>query len=123
MPNITDVLTRSKGFLDAFLAEWGIALIVLVVSLGSFGLGRISALEEVRTPVSIYHATEQPAPPAMPLGGQFVAARSGTVYYYPWCSGAQRIAAGNQIWFSSEAAARAAGYAPAKNCKGLSSSN
>ncbi|MBV9159067.1 MAG: hypothetical protein JO019_00515 [Candidatus Kaiserbacteria bacterium] len=53
------------------------------------------------------------------LGGAIVASKSGTTYYYPWCTGATKIGAGNMRYFASEDAAKKAGLHPAKNCKGL----
>ena len=50
--------------------------------------------------------------------GQFVASRNGTKYYAPNCLGARRISDANKVWFATAAAAAAAGYAPAANCKG-----
>lgn len=122
MPNIPETVGYSKALLDRMVGEWGLAAIIILLGLGSFALGRLSALEDARQPVSVYEASAAAATHAIPLGGQFVASRTGSVYYYPWCAGAQKIAQGNQLWFSSEAAAKAAGYAPAKNCKGLGSS-
>lgn len=101
------------------LGEWGLMAVVFLVALSSFGLGRLSALEEAKPSVSIRAAPKLQTPRGMYIGGLIVAARSGSAYYYPWCSGAAKIAAANRVWFPSEAAAREAGYAPAKNCKGL----
>ena len=50
--------------------------------------------------------------------GLYVAARGGTVYYLPTCSGARRISEKNKIWFDSKAEAEKFGYKPAKNCNG-----
>lgn len=108
-----------KGWTVAAVGEWGIFALILLASLGSFGLGRLSALEGAKPPVSITQAAAATAPGPIIMGGQFVASRTGAVYYYPWCSGAAKIAPGNQRWFESEKAAQAAGYRPAKNCKGL----
>ena len=52
-------------------------------------------------------------------GGVYVASKKGTKYYLPTCSGAKRINEENKVWFSTVAAAEAAGYTPAANCKGL----
>lgn len=94
-------------------------LLVVLVGVGSFGLGRLSALQEARPAIAIGMAPRSAQPRAMPLGGQFVAARTGTVYYFPWCSGALKIAPANQVWFGTEKAAQQAGHRAAKNCKGL----
>ena len=39
--------------------------------------------------------------------------------YYPWCAGAKQISEKNKITFASTEEARAKGYTPAANCKGL----
>jgi hypothetical protein len=58
-------------------------------------------------------------PEAIPVGGQVVASKTGAKYYLPWCATAKRIKPENQVWFASQDAAKAAGYEPAANCKGL----
>ena len=110
---------KIKTALDHGLAEWGIFAIVVLVGFVSFGLGRLSAMQEARPPVSVSMASQMAAPAPVATGGLVVAARGGSAYYYPWCGGAQNIADGNRVWFKSEKEARAAGYAPAKNCRGL----
>jgi len=50
-------------------------------------------------------------------GGKLMGSRNGTKYYFPWCG--SNIAEKNKIWFNSEAEAKAKGYEPAANCKGL----
>jgi len=117
--NIPEIGQRIKNGLEDVLAEWGVLLLVFLLSLASFGLGRLSALESGRPPVTVSEAQAASVARAMAVGGQVVAARTGKAYYFPWCGGADRIAAQNKVWFSSEQAAKKAGYAPAKNCKGL----
>lgn len=121
------------------------AFIIILVGFASFGLGRISKLEEVKTPIrieqgtsaisSILHlpfsslkadpssggqeGTEEVVNVLPSISGQFVASKGGTKYHFPWCSGAQRISEANKIWFNSVEEARKAGYTPAANCKGL----
>lgn len=55
----------------------------------------------------------------MAVGGLVVASRNGSVYHFPWCSGGSQIKQENMIWFTSEEAAKEAGYTPSKSCKGL----
>ncbi len=119
MGSIQEWRLKIKNGVEDALGEWGLMLVVLLVGIASFGLGRLSALEENRPPVAITEAPTAAESRAMTLGGEFVAARSGTVYYYPWCAGASKILPANQVWFASESAAQKSGYAPAKNCKGL----
>jgi len=141
--NIQDIRQKVKKFRDAIESrEVYTAILIVLVGLTAFGLGRLSLLEsktqgirvsdalpfesaqtasalvpvENRTP----EASEQGAlETVLPSGGQVVASKSGSKYHYPWCSGAQRIAEANKVWFDSIEIARKAGYAPAGNCKGL----
>ncbi len=116
---IQDFLVRCKNLLEEGIGQWGLIVMVFLTSAGSFCLGRLSALEDARPPVSIREAPIDQKLLAIPLGGQFVGSRTGGVYYYPWCAGAQKIPDASQVWFSSEEAAQKAGYQAAKNCKGL----
>lgn len=53
------------------------------------------------------------------IAGGVIASKSGTKYHFPWCAGAKSIKEENKVWFASTQEARAAGYEPASNCKGL----
>ena len=119
MKTITEYWLKIKSLADAGVGEWGLFAVVLLVAFASFGLGRYSALEEVEPPVALTHAPQEASPRALYIGGLLVASKSGSVYYYPWCSGAQKILPANQRWFADEAAAQQAGYTPSKGCKGL----
>ena len=120
-------------------------LLIFVVGFGSFGLGRLSKLQNAKAPIRLQQPTVLPAVPSSgaenasavslsgatamtsttgtknpsPASGQLVASKGGTKYHFPWCSGAQRISEANKIWFNSVEEARKAGYTPASNCKGL----
>ena len=119
MERIQDIWLGIKGIGHDAIHEWGLIVIVFLVALASFGLGRLSALEDARPPVSITEAPAAQKPGPIVLGGLIVASRAGSTYYYPWCTGAGKILPQNQVWFASEDAARRAGYQPAKACKGL----
>jgi hypothetical protein len=118
MQSIQDTWQKIKLFAEAGVGEWGIAILIALIALACFGLGRLSAMEE-KDALTIKEA--QTVPEALALGGLFEAAKGGSNYYFPWCSGAEGIPPIDQVWFKSEAAAQKAGYTPAKNCKGLSS--
>jgi len=119
-----------------------IVLIIILVAFGSFGLGRLSKIEEGREPVTIEYPTQfqqagassafnypensnqqtletdENASAALTTGN-FVASKNGTRYYYPWCSTVKRIKEENKIWFATRGEAESAGYTKALNCKGL----
>lgn len=117
--NIQDFWLRCKVWLEDAIVEWGLIAVVFLVGLSSFGLGRLSALEASEPPVSIAQAPVLTQPQGIYPGGEYVASDTGTVYYFPWCAAAENVPPAKQVWFATESAAQAAGYAPAKNCKGL----
>lgn len=116
---IQELWGKVKWALDTALGEWGLILVVFLVAFASFGLGRLSATEEAKPIVSVGHAPLETEGQGMAIGGLVVASRNGSVYHFPWCSGARSIKPENKVWFASEEAAQAAGYMPSKSCKGL----
>ena len=110
-----------------------VATLIVLVGTASFGLGKLSILEAQRTPISITDgqsavldaisspvaATAQGTTSLSSGQGTVFGSRSGTKYYYPWCSGAARIKPENRVWFATIAAAKASGLTPAANCPGL----
>ena len=146
--NIQELTQKVKELKDRLATrEVYTVLLIMVVGFGSFGLGRLSKLQESREPIRIEQltasvgASESPLPKGvsdlsrggvvattpqdapsetiLKPGGKVVASKGGTKYHFPWCSGAQRISEGNKVWFNSTDEARKAGYTPATNCKGL----
>lgn len=128
--SIKDILEKCKG--AARLVEREdifTALIIILVALSSFGLGRLSGTAAGRAPVRIEtggglssatgESLSEAGSEMSPMQGGFVASKNGTAYHFPWCSGALRIKEENKIWFETREAAAAAGYRPAKNCDGL----
>lgn len=118
--------------LKSFLADDALfmAILLLLVGVVSFGLGRQSVVGEVvdlgRTSPAGIIFTEAPSlPPAdtaplkQPGAGQVVASRSGSKYHLPNCPGASQIKQENKVYFDTIALAEAAGYTAAANCPGL----
>ncbi len=98
----------------------------MLVGVGAFGLGRLSALQDSKAPLVIKQGEQLAAPmaaraevSAQAQSGPYVASKSGSKYYLSACSGAKNIKEENKVFFSSAAAAEAAGYEPAANCPGL----
>lgn len=105
--------------------------VILLVGVAGFLLGRLSIAErssmlpsESQAGVSLVEGSEVQKNEGLPAvvgatDGSVVASKSGSKYHFPWCAGAQSIKESNKVWFASIAEARAAGYEPASNCKGL----
>ena len=110
----------SKESILRKLEPFVVPAIIVLVGLTSFGLGRLSALEEQKGDLIIRESQGVVVAQAPAGLHNFVASRNGERYYIPTCSGAQRIKEENKIWFASEEEARSAGYTPAAGCSGLS---
>ncbi|MCK4387048.1 MAG: hypothetical protein KAV41_03140 [Candidatus Pacebacteria bacterium] len=148
MQSIKEKLNKIKAAGERLIDNQAIftILIIVLVAFSSFGLGRLSKIEENKTPLAIYdnatpnynlasitQATEggesvevQPRLPdrqapqvGLINGGKYVASKNSDKYHAPWCSGAKRIKEENKIWFNSKEEAEKAGYKPAGNCKGI----
>lgn len=121
-------------------SDWILIGSVLLSSSLSFGLGWL-AHEEVQggegvlveqgasstavAPIPVEPSLARPITPstpaaaAAPVAGGYVASKSGTKYYLPWCGSVSRIKEENKVWFATKEEAEAAGYKPATNCKGM----
>src|SRR3989344_4155427 len=135
--SIKDILYKCKSFAHILeRRDIFIALLIIFVSFASFGLGRLSALQEKKTPIRIEQTAaammsgdvadigaavseKQTQEKTLSSSGNFVGSKNGTTYHFPWCSGATRIKDENKVWFATKEAAEAAGYHPAGNCKRL----
>ncbi len=120
----------------AALEAYIIAAIVLVVALGAFGLGWLSANQGSQAVLRVIYPDGVPATPVANTAavaaarapssaktteglGNFVASKNGTKYYLTTCSSSNRIKQENKVYFGSKQDAEAAGYGPAANCPGL----
>ena len=129
--NIQELQQKIKYYMNEYITdEICIVAVIILVGLASFGLGRLSFIDEQKIPVSIEYSKTAPAnvlnstrdfenQTKIATGGLLVASKNGSKYHFPWCSGAQRMKEENKIWFESKKEAQGAGYEPAKNCKGL----
>ena len=127
--SIKEKSTKIKAFLGD--EQLFTALLVVVVGLASFGLGRLSVLRETplegppEVPVS-QHVGVVVRQQTAPSGGEvtvtpgaYVGSKNSNKYHLPWCPGAETISEANRVWFKTKAEAEAAGYIPAGNCKGI----
>ena len=115
--SIQELAKRIKRGVEIVLKEGGLVAVIGLVALACFGLGRLSVLLENRPAIAFEHSPVA-GEPLGPSGLIIVDTRTG-LYYYPWCSGAQQTPEMYRAWFQSENAAKKAGNAPAKNCRGL----
>ncbi len=132
---LTDLLSKIKSFLAKNQQDLFLAALVFLMSVVSFGLGRLSALWPEKEPIRIENHESRimnqgnigatiPPHDSNPViqdsaGGNFVASKNGSSYHLPDCPGAKQIKEENKLWFKTADAARAAGYKPAGNCPGL----
>ncbi len=123
MASIKERAEKIKGWLEG----WFGLLVLALVALLAFGLGRLSKVEEARVPIKINFPTSTASAelaarslPAQPTsGGAYVASKNGTKYYLAICSGANRIKPENKVYFTSVEEAKAHGLTPAANCPGI----
>ena len=133
------LLKKIKEFVISNQKDLLVVSIIILVALGAFSLGRISAVSEIgekgitfkqtvmvpfsnqvlQNTASAINVKKKIEIPTLNEGGQFVASKNGGKYYFPWCSGTSRIKDENKIWFATEDEAKKAGYGPAANCAGL----
>lgn len=121
------------------------ALMLVLVAVGSFGLGRMSlgGLEPVSTPlqaaVVVTEAKQAPnateTPSTRPTStraavngasvsesagaAEYVGSKNGSKFHLPTCPGASQIKEENKVYFASKEEAYSKGYTPAANCKGM----
>jgi len=109
---------KFKAILSDDTLYLGMVFVLAVIV--AFGLGRLAERAALSTAVSTVPAAGLTfSEPVAPTTTTVVASKSGTKYHLPWCPGAQQMKEENKITFESPAAAEAAGYTPAANCKGL----
>lgn len=89
--------------------------ILVLASVASFYLGFLAGRDSGKGS----HLQTLSASEASQFVDAVVASKSGTKYYRPNCSGAQRIADEKKVWFATQELARREGYEPAENCDGL----
>lgn len=124
------------------------SLLILLVGMASFGLGRLSLADAQNIDQSASVTLSQPAPntpetantvpahnqnstvngtkehtsevvPGAAINAAFVASKNGTKYHRLDCPGAKQMAETNKIFFASVDEAQSSGYSPAANCPGL----
>lgn len=129
------MLTRILSFVKSYWHDLFVLGCILLIAVISYNLGRIQALE--KTPLKIVEGADIYTSSSAAINGtsdgqavqarisqaprdpRVVVAKGSTSkkYHYSWCASGKRILLANQIWFETEAAAKAAGYTLAGNCQ------
>lgn len=124
--SIQDISQKLNLFFRTDAYYYGV--LILLIGVASFGLGRLSVLDiefqaekgsveyfepEVGDGAYAVETTETTG------DIQYVGSKNSNKYHLPWCSGAKRIKEENKIFFATVALAEQAGYEPAGNCEGL----
>lgn len=99
-------------------------LIIVLVAVASFGLGKQSQQASGPKNTSSDIVITQTQPKAIVAGEntqqtQLVGSKNGSKYHLLTCPGASQINEENKVFFASVEEARAKGYTPAGNCEGL----
>lgn len=117
------------------------AVLLLLVGIVSFGLGRLSVddtwaektsstkiglVSGALMPIVATTSSSSSEVVAVPLlsvpavdNARYVGSKSGTKYHLVTCPGAKQIKLENKIYFTTATEAEAAGYSKAANCPGL----
>ncbi len=125
------MLTKLKNFVKDNGSDIFVILVIILVALISFGIGRLTAPKA--EPIQIKNLEKASIedldienqgkvyPPATEQSdvGRVVGSKNSDKYHLPDCPGAKQISEQNKIWFDSIEAAEKAGYKPAGNCPGL----
>jgi hypothetical protein len=125
------MLSHFKNFIKNSASDLFIVLVVILVALICFGIGRLTTPKS--EPVLIKNLERAfPSSFRSEEGGQasvediktdyqgkVVGSKNSDKYHLPDCPGAKQISEQNKIWFNSIEEAEKAGYKPAANCPGL----
>ncbi len=124
--SIQDGLTKIKTLDSGQKERVFVVILIILVGTASFGLGRLSILEGTKVPVHVENIANsspqvlgdstEPSPVETPAS-MVLASKTGTAYYYPSCSGANRISEKNKITFPSAKEAEAFGLHIGPGCK------
>ena len=127
------MLSKLIQFIKVHQANIILIVGIALATFASYNLGKIAAYQSMKTPLVIRElannkqitvnsdeALPGPLLSAQPIKNPAVVVSKKSkskLYHFLWCPGASKIAAANKVTFPTEAAALAAGYTLAGNCK------
>ena len=125
--SINDFMNKIKGKIGIDRIALMCFSIIVFVSLGSFGLGRLSVakmdnVDQLNVKEEGINIPKNEGDTAQtisitPKEKLYVASKNGKLYYPSSCKGANRIKEENRVWFDTREDAEKSGYAWAKSCK------
>jgi len=122
--SIHDLINKIKRNNDLDNISLIYLLIIILVSISSFYLGKISVdsskLDEKyneNTEPQQKEETYDINPLSKVEEKKYVASKNGKMYYSPGCNGAKRIKKENEVWFGSKEDAEKSGYVLSGSCK------
>ena len=118
--SINDFMNKIKGKIGIDSMTLVCFFIIVLVSLGSFGLGRLSVakidnnMEQLSIKEEGINISKKEGDTREKL---YVASKNGKLYYSLGCAGAKRISPKNEVWFASSIDAEKSGYTLSTSCK------
>ena len=115
-------MNKIKGQIDIDRVTLMCLCVIVLVGLGSFGLGRLSVSNREDEKVlsgqdNNASLIEKEIGDSTLKERMYVASKNGKLYYTKDCSGAKRIASKNEVWFATKVDAEQAGYSFSASCK------
>jgi len=116
-----DIIPEREASGKPLLERWFIPLSLLLITVISFGFGRLSQRVnpepvKILSPASVQVSAQTISIVEEQGSRNFVASKNGKKYYPLSCSGAGRIKEGNKVYFDTQQEAEDAGYSKAANC-------
>lgn len=120
------MLSKLLNFVKIHQPDIILGVAIIMITIISFNLGKISALNNQRAQIKITGGEDAgdirdvTVPKTTPMRDQTVVASKnskGKLYHFTWCPGASQIAEKNKMTFANETAAIAAGFTLAGNCR------
>ena len=130
--SINDFLNKIKGKYTIDVTTLVCLCVIILVGVGSFGLGRLSVSStqnndknikiEGESVNSYTKEREEIIPSTIDTitntkERMYVASKNGKMYYTLSCAGAKRIKPENEVWFATTTEAEKAGYKLSSTCK------
>lgn len=120
IPEVFHFDNRGEVVEKSPIKPYFLAIVVILVSLLSFGVGRLTTTQregvKINFDQSLLQNTVSTASVASAVSaGKISASVNGTRYYYPHCK--STVSEKNKVFFDTAAQAEEAGYELAVNCK------